>query len=45
MTNVIAYPDELLDDGKLNAYYEHVINSIRPNIEHRALEYDSLLNN
>jgi len=27
MTHTIAYPDELLDDSKLNAYYENVTNS------------------
>lgn len=31
MTSHIAYPDELLDDCKLNAYYENVINYLRPN--------------
>lgn len=25
MTDYIAYPDELLDDSKLNAFYENVI--------------------
>jgi len=30
MTHNIAYPDELLDDNKLNAYYENVTNSLSP---------------
>lgn len=34
MTHNIAYPDELLDDSKLNAYYENVINSMGPDYMH-----------
>jgi len=30
MIHQIAYPDELLDDRKLIAFYENVINSIGP---------------
>jgi len=26
LANDIAYPNELLDDGKLNSYYQNVIN-------------------
>jgi len=38
MTNVTAYPDELLDDRKLNAHYANVINN-------RGLIYRGLDNN
>lgn len=42
MTHNIAYPDELLDDSKLNAYYENVINSIGPDYNaYIRLEYDT----
>lgn len=42
MTNGTAYPDELLDDRKLNEYYANVINNRGPN--YKGLDNNNNIN-